>query len=61
MDEILKNALNKGVPVDTPILIDINEFLTLFEKEELIKEYRESISDTVSQISNIRLVPKLKN
>ncbi len=53
MDEILKNALNKGVPVDTPILIDINEFLTLFEKEELIKEYRESISDTVSQISNI--------
>ncbi len=53
MDEVIKSALNKGVPIDTPITIDIDEFLRIFEKEELINEYRKSISDTVSQISNI--------
>lgn len=53
MDKIIEKALNRGVPIDTPVEIDLHEFLKLFDKEELYKEYRNSIKEIVSRISNI--------
>ncbi len=37
MNEIIKKALNRGVPIDTPIDFDILEFLELFEKRNFMK------------------------
>ena len=53
MNEIIENALNRGAPIDTPIMIDIYEFIKLFDSEELVEEYRKSVKEIISQISNI--------
>lgn len=53
MNEILEEALNRGAPIDTPILINLGEFLDLFRNEELTKEYRNNMKEVVSEISNI--------
>lgn len=53
MNEIIENALNRGAPIDTPIMIDIYEFIKLFDSEELVDEYRKSVKEIISQISNI--------
>lgn len=53
MNEIIENALNRGAPIDTPIMIDIYEFIRLFDSEKLVEEYRKSVEEIVSKISNI--------
>lgn len=53
MNEVLESALNRGAPIDAPVKIDLLEFISLFEKEELIEEYRNCSSTIISQISNI--------
>lgn len=53
MNEILKNAINRSAPIDTPIAINIEEFLHIFENEKLYNEYREAIKSVVGEISNI--------
>ncbi len=53
MNEIIENALNRGVPIDTPILIDIYEFINLFDSEELVEDYKNSSKEIISKISNI--------
>lgn len=53
MNEIVKSVLNRGAPIDTPILISIKEFLEIFENEELYNDYRKNVVNIISQISNI--------
>lgn len=53
MNEIVKSVLNRGAPIDTPIVIDMNDFLTAFGDKKLYEEYRESIKTIVGLISNI--------
>lgn len=53
MNKIIENALNRGAPIDTPIMINLYDFLTIFENEGLVKECRNSSKEIISKISNI--------
>ncbi|MDE6292615.1 MAG: hypothetical protein K2L98_02915, partial [Bacilli bacterium] len=53
MNEIVKSVLNRGVPIDTPIVIDMNDFFAAFDNKKLYEEYREAIKTIVGSISNI--------
>lgn len=54
MNPIVKKALNRGAPIDTPILIDLYKFFQIFDyKEELLNEYKDQIKEIVGTISNI--------
>ena len=53
MNDILKKALNRGAPIDTPIMINIHDLLKVLQNGELYNDYRENIADIVSGISNI--------
>lgn len=50
MNEIIKKVLNKGAPIDTPILIDLKEFFETFENEKLYEDYRKSVVAILSKI-----------
>lgn len=53
MNSVIENVLNEGVPLNTPLLIDIQEFFELFDFDGLIQEYRENVKEIVSSLSNI--------
>lgn len=53
MNQIFTKALNRGVPIDTPIMIDIYEFIQLFDTDDLSDDYRRATLDIISKISNI--------
>lgn len=53
MNEIVKKTLNRGAPIDTPVIINMNDFLGLFDNQKLYDEYRSSIKSVVGHISNI--------
>ena len=53
MNEIIRKALSRGAPIDTPVRIDIYEFLELFDNTELYKEYKISSREVICMISNI--------
>ena len=53
MNEVIEKALNRGAPIDTPILININELLHTLDNKDLYQDYRKNITNVVSKISNI--------
>ncbi|MDE6141001.1 MAG: hypothetical protein K2G03_00205, partial [Bacilli bacterium] len=53
MNEIVKSVLNRGAPIDTPVIINMNNLLEIFDNRELYDEYREAIKKIVGPISNI--------
>jgi len=53
MNEIVKKTLNRGAPIDTPILLNMGDFLQVFDDDKLSNEYREAIKSIICSISNI--------
>ncbi len=53
MNDIVKKALNRGAPIDTPIIIDIYEMVQIFDSEAILDDYKVATADIISKISNI--------
>ncbi len=53
MNEIVKSVLNRGAPIETPVIINMNDFLNIFDNSKLDEEYREALKKIVCPISNI--------
>lgn len=53
MNEIVKSVLNRGAPIDTPMLISMAELLSILDNTELYDEYRAGITEIIGKISNI--------
>lgn len=53
MNDILRESINRGAPIDTPVLISVTDFLQIFDNKDLYKEYREAIKGAIAGISNI--------
>jgi len=51
--EVIKSVLNRGAPIDTPIMFNVKEFLEIFENEALYTDYRKNVVGIISKLSNI--------
>lgn len=53
MNEIVKKALNRGAPIDTPITFDLHELIVALEIPKIYEDYKKCCNEVISQISNI--------
>lgn len=53
MNAILKSVLNRGAPINTPVMFDLHEFFGILDNEEVYKDYRKNIVNIISELSNI--------
>lgn len=53
MNDILRESLNRGAPIDAPVLINLVDYFEIFKSQELHDEFREAVKKCLGGISNI--------
>lgn len=53
MNEILKKALNRGAPIETPVFVEISDLLNIVNSNVLTEEYKNNMYPIICEISNL--------
>ena len=53
MNDIVKKVLDRGVPLDTPVIVNIMDLVDLFDKKNIIDDYKKCSKEIICSISNM--------